>query len=153
MRPLDLLLGTGSLALVALAAWRIDAALPPPPAPPPTAAPLAAVQAATAAKPLDAYADALTRPLFSPKRRADPSATAAPQGPLHLMGTLLERNRRLALIRPAEGADTAVVAVGQDIGGLRVREIGPDHVLLDSGGGTVELRLPEPTDSPTRPRR
>ena len=104
--------------------------------------------------------ETLARPLFNSTRRPDPPVAAAtppaPETPvaaapaalpavsehLQLLGMMRQgQGKARALIRVENAATAAWFDVGAEIGGWRLREIGGDHVVVESGGQRSKLAL------------
>jgi len=101
--------------------------------------------------PLDAYADMVNRPLFSPGRRPSAStpgrstATHAPvsvhRGRFKLAGVVILGKTRYALLKYESDQDFVRIEEGQTIHDWTVTAIGPGEVVLDRRGvrDVVEL--------------
>jgi hypothetical protein len=98
--------------------------------------------------PLESYAEIVERPLFSSTRHPAPkalgaggSATQTGDTSLQLVGVVLAKGRRLALVQ-AEGVPRLLqVEVGGDVQGWKVETIAADRVTLRSGEHAREITL------------
>lgn len=88
--------------------------------------------------PIEAFEIVVQRPLFSPTRRPPIEQTArvttSENVTLVLKGILIDKDARIALIRPRNSGKIERLAEGQEIGGWTVMLIAPDHVVLERGG-------------------
>ena len=113
-------------------------------------APPAGAPASFAMPPLQAYAEVTARPLFSPGRRP-PSVSqqvAGPASSLALVGVVISRDGRIALIRQGKAPAAARVQEGQLVDGWTVKSIAADRVVVRSGATEAELKLHE--DAPAK---
>lgn len=84
-------------------------------------------------------ATALARPLFSPSRRPDATASTGAQDTLPRLSAIIVSGAGRVAIFSASGQKPQTVEVGSAIGGYRVQSIGPDDVALAGPGGTLSL--------------
>ena len=120
-----------------------------PPAPPSSAptpssrGPAASVDAndGFAMPPLSAYGDVLARPLFSDTRRpaAVAAAAANARSTFVLVGTILSRQERSALIKHGQPSHIDHVVEGQTVDGWIVESIAPDRVVFANAGARVSV--------------
>lgn len=105
---------------------------------------------------LDAYPDAVARPLYSPTRSPGDSALAVADGPpsgdgpvssLALAGIVTSGKVRLAIFRGAGPGDTQRLREGAAIGGWDIERILVDRVILSRDGRSQELLLNDPAKS------
>ncbi len=150
-------LGWRSLAVLA-AAIAVVAQLAMPvrlPAPDPLAAtqPAASLRARpAAARPATRYPAIAEHPLFSPTRQPyvppkAPPVTVAARAPLRdylLLGTVVEGNTRIALIKPPGRHGTIRAVPGQTIAGWKLREIMPDALEFENGAARFALHFSNP---------
>lgn len=106
----------------------------------------AALPAARALPPLASFSAIDARPLFAPDRKALPppeeqTATLAPPTQLSLIGVIIDKTHRLALIRSPSASIEVSVSVGESIEGWTVAAVEPDRVVLRSGGTDYALDL------------
>ena len=137
--PLLLLLGVG---LAALAATEILAGLQAPPPADRSAATVATASAGPLPDILPGQVSALlARPPFSPDRRPDPAAAsgADPRLP-HLTGITVSSGDRRAIFAGPNGARSAVLGQGDQIGVYRVQTISPAEVVLTGPDGAHTVR-------------
>jgi len=156
------LLAAGLLAASALLGWTVygelgaEPAAPPPPAEPPAAAQRGAPAAPFTMPPLETFAEVTERPLFFPTRRPAPvqAATAdrVDAQSLVLVGVIIAESGSAALIARANLPGARRVAVGEEIEGWILAEIGPDRVVLRSGTAQAELRLKDRKPGQASPR-
>jgi general secretion pathway protein N len=136
------------LALILALEWRPTGPGPAPQPLPvlPADAPMTA--SADAAK---QWADtALARPLFAASRRPDGSAAAPDSGLGRLSAIIIAEGSRSAIFA-VQGQKPHIVAEGGEIGGYRLRRIGPDAVDLTGPSGPLTLhpQFPTPAPAPT----
>jgi len=85
--------------------------------------------------------DASRQPVAGPPDTMPVSGTSASLPPLTLVGIIIDRQTRLALIKLA-GAPLAVsYAVGMSVSGWQIVEIEADRIVLRAGGANQEIRL------------
>lgn len=98
----------------------------------------------------DVFREVLERPIFSPGRRppnvmVNVVAEAAPQpaaGPaLQLHGIVATGSEAMAMIAMDGAPALRRVAVGDEIGGWHIEEIGAEGVLLRQGARSIRLQL------------
>ena len=98
----------------------------------------------------DAFREVLERPLFSPGRRppsvmvnviAEAAPPSASEPALQLHGIVATGSDAMALIAMDGAPALRRVAVGDEIGGWRIEEIGDEGVLLRRGDGSIRLQL------------
>lgn len=97
-----------------------------------------------------------SRPIFFPLRRVpgsepEPAASAAPAAveaevvappdALQLIGTMQIGNQYKALVRPAGGGEARWLAVGDEFGGWKVKQVMDDRILVMAAKTKSELRL------------
>jgi len=121
---------------------------------PVSAAPsVAPLPVAKAERPAALYPAIAAHPLFSPSRRPyvppppPPSPATAESSPLHdylLLGTVVEGNTRIALLRSPGSHATIRAVPGQTIAGWKLREITPDAVEFENGEERFALRFTYP---------
>ena len=121
----------------------------------PAAAPAPAAPSAAAVpqQPAASYPAIAAHPLFSPTREpyipppAPAPANAAADSPLHdyrLLGTVVEGNTRIALLKPPDNRKTIRAVPGQIIAGWTLREITPDTLEFANGAERFALHFPHP---------
>ena len=97
--------------------------------------------------PRERFAAVVERPLFSPTRRPTEQVAEAAQGapsePLDvdLLGVVIWRLQRLALVRPRNAADVMQLAVGGMVSGWTVVTIEPNRVTFRQGEAEQVVRL------------
>jgi hypothetical protein len=94
------------------------------------------------------------RPVFSETRRPEPPASDRSTARrtldgVILMGTVIGRDRKSALLRVPGSPTLQTVSEGQAIAGWTLEKVLPDRVVLSVGGDSVEIsiwkdRLPPP---------
>jgi hypothetical protein len=116
-------------------------------------APAAPSAAAAPPQPAASYPAIAAHPLFSPTREpyvappAPPPAAAAETSALHdyrLLGTVVEGNTRIALLKPPDNRKTIRAVPGQIIAGWTLREITPDTLEFANGAERFALHFPRP---------
>ena len=99
------------------------------------------------------YPAIAAHPLFSPTREPyvapppPPPAAAAADSPLHdyrLLGTVVEGDTRIALLKPPDNRKTIRAVPGQIIDGWTLREITPDTLEFANGAERFSLHFPRP---------
>ncbi len=98
---------------------------------------------------LDSYSEVLSRPLFSPDRRAHEAAKAiaAPPMPFVLRGIVVQPQAQYALIEEGSPAVAKRVGKGQTLGGGVVADIKRDRIVLDINGSSAVVKLFEPSQT------
>lgn len=101
---------------------------------------------ALAVPPREAFFEVVARPIFSPTRRPAVAATEAAlgtSGPFNadLVGIVIWRSQRLALVRVDGGERVLQVPEGGAISGWVIVAIEPGRVVLRQGGTERELHL------------
>lgn len=97
--------------------------------------------------PREQFVEVVLRPLFSPTRRPAEQAeeVAAPESSqpldIDLLGVVIWRSQRLALVRARNEENVVQVAVGGTISGWTVVVIEPNRVMFRQGESQQELRL------------
>jgi hypothetical protein len=138
----------GSMLVIGLIREVIAARpLPPPPAlrasqPAPASPPAPAGQPAATS----AFGVIVTKNLFSPARSevtVTATMAAAPRPVLH--GVMIDGEKSRAYLEDPVAKRVFGYAVGDPIGGGRLQEIGPDHVVIARPEGTVEVLLRDPS--------
>jgi type II secretory pathway component PulC len=96
------------------------------------------------------------RPVFSETRRPEPPASDRSTARqtldgVILMGTVIGRDRKSALLRLPSSPTLQTVSEGQEIAGWTLEKVLPDRVVLSSGGDSVEVSIwkdrPPPPDA------
>jgi Type II secretion system protein C len=158
------LLASAGLGL--LVAWEVTA---PPPAPsgvtPVRSADVKAVRAEKIElprrRPPQDFAAITERPVFSQSRRPaaaapDSRATRRTLDGLILMGTVIGRDRRSALLRVPDSQTLQTVFEGQEVAGWTLEKVLPDRVVLSSNGDSMEVSIWKdrpPAPAPEEPVR
>ncbi|MDE2184065.1 MAG: hypothetical protein KGJ78_13685 [Alphaproteobacteria bacterium] len=102
------------------------------------------------APPSDAFAVIDSRPIFNPQRTPVAAFTdtlsggqggSASVGDLSLVGIILDRGTRLALLKTSSQPLAVALTTGGSIDGWQVVEIGEDHVVMRSNGSDQVLSL------------
>jgi hypothetical protein len=101
---------------------------------------------AAAAADSASLAATLERPLFTPARRPSPAPAAAASADAaspasQLVAVAIGPDRSAAILRLTSGK-TTVLLQGEQIDGWVLTRVLPHRVLLTSGAGAAELRLP-----------
>ncbi|MEX2224226.1 MAG: type II secretion system protein N [Candidatus Rokuibacteriota bacterium] len=147
-RLLVLIIGLGLLVcFVAAALTRELLATHPLPAPPaPRAARLAAVPAAPASPSAPAsYGVIATKNLFSPSRSETPAGPVVAADPRPLLhGVVMDGAKSRAYLEDPQVKRTFGYAVGDPVGGGRLKSIGADRVVIERAGGLLEVLLKDP---------
>jgi hypothetical protein len=137
--------------LVALLAFEILAPLPewtPPSVPPAAVSIYNAEPRPFVAPPTQAYLTIDARPVFSPARTpvgplfdavAGGTEGRTSLGDMSLVGIILDRGTRLAMLRTPSSPMAVALSVGSTIDGWLVVEIDDDHVVLRSNGSDQVL--------------
>jgi len=103
--------------------------------------------------PVDAYADVVARPLFSPTRRPPLKAAPGRTSDFRLVGTIISATGRDALL--AHGAPPKVTQISQggSLAGWTVKAIEADHVILVQDGrmAVVAISAKQPVAVVTTP--
>jgi hypothetical protein len=91
--------------------------------------------------PLNAYAEVVARPLFTPTRRPAAQQTAAGRpSDFSLVGIVITRRERHALLEHGRPPHVDRVTPGQNVDGWTVKSIGPNSVLLAQGDRETEIK-------------
>ena len=105
---------------------------------------------------LDALSATREHPLFTPTRRPPPRPAVLPQGPstpaateapppsVEVRGVIYGGDRRVAIVKRPQDLQTMAVKVGGQIDGWVVAEIHPRGIVLERGGRSITLPMPEP---------
>lgn len=116
-------------------------------------APVAALPVANALAPALLYPAIAEHPLFSPTRepyvppKAPAPATVVEHSALRdylLLGTVVEGNTRVAILKPPGGHEAIRAIPGQTIAGWKLREITPDALNFENGAARFALHFPSP---------
>jgi hypothetical protein len=95
--------------------------------------------------PIDTYVEVSQRPLFSPTRLPAPVQaapdTAGNVNGFFLTSIVLEGDQRSAVILHGRPPVVARVVEGQSVEGWTIQSIQAEHVVLQRGGATQELKL------------
>jgi hypothetical protein len=143
-RRLTVPLGAASALLVALAIWPW---LPAGSEGRPPSEPIGAVgdgNTLRALPPLAAFGATVTRPLFSPARRPNTTASrpgAGVENRYRLLGLVIAGKERRALLTDVAGNGSLRVAEGDQIEGWIVKRIDEDLLILSSPAGETTLTL------------
>lgn len=139
-------------ALAAVAQLALPIRLPVPEAAG-AAAPAAALPAASRSPTAASYPAIAEHPLFSPSREPyipppPPAPSAAAQASaLHdyrLLGTVVEGNTRVALLKPPDNRKTIRAVPGQVVAGWTLSEITPDTLEFANGAERFALHFSRP---------
>lgn len=112
-----------------------------------TPAAAAAAQGGLTLPPIQDFAEADARPLFSPLRRPPRAEAgnmaAAPPPPMNvaLIGIIMGPEERIAIVRTPSSPTTVNARIGKTLDGWEFVEIEADHVVLKSGSTEQEVRL------------
>jgi type II secretory pathway component PulC len=91
-------------------------------------------------QPRDAYAEVVTRPLFSPTRRPPVVVGPGNLSEFKLTGTLImSAQGRYALLAQRSKPKIERIVQGQIFQGWLVKSIGSDHVILERDGNLAEI--------------
>jgi type II secretory pathway component PulC len=90
-------------------------------------------------QPRDAYAEVVTRPLFSPTRRPPVVVGPGKLSEFKLTGTIMSAQGRYALLAQRSGPKIERIVQGQTFQGWLVKSIGSDHVILERDGNLAEM--------------
>jgi hypothetical protein len=140
------------LAIVALAQLVWPGELPRRP-PTPAAAPPAASGGGPETPPRTVYAAIAQHPLFDPTRSPyvapkvpEPPAvpTLSPLREYGLLGIVIGKGTRIALLKPPANAKTVIATEGQAIDGWILRRITPGLLRFEKGGVDYEMRFAAP---------
>jgi type II secretory pathway component PulC len=103
--------------------------------------------------PRSTYDEVVARPLFSDARRPSAfSAAAADANPAFvLVGTVLSRQERSALIRHGQPARVDHVVEGQSIDGWTVHSIASDRVVFTNAGASLTVSAKGATHTTAHP--
>jgi general secretion pathway protein N len=123
------------------------------PASPPQPASASESDPVFAMPPLSAYADVLTRPLFSETRRRPAVSTARDDKPADftLVGIVISPTERHALLSHGTPAQLEHVVEGQSVDGWTVTAIEPSRVVLAQGGRETEIGSGKKPQEPVKP--
>jgi hypothetical protein len=98
-------------------------------------------------------------PLFYATRQpwAPPPPTAAPTVPqapapaaphplqkYQLVGVVISKGARAALLKPSDGSKTVTISQGEQLSGWTLREISPDALHFESAGDAYDIKFPTP---------
>lgn len=104
--------------------------------------------------PREQFAEVVSRPLFSPTRRPPEQEVQAAESPptqpldIDLLGVVIWRSQRMALVRPRNDANAMQVAEGGTVSGWTVVVIEPSGVTFRQGESQLEMRLSYKTGEP-----
>ena len=123
--------------------------------PAPASPALLSPQPADQPRPNTVYPEIAEHPLFYPTRlpfvgpkTPEPAAAAVPRiTPLRdyaLIGIIVSKGIRIALLRPNAGGKTVFATEGQAVDGWTVREIRPDRLHFENGATSFDLRFVSP---------
>jgi type II secretory pathway component PulC len=90
-------------------------------------------------QPRDAYAEVVTRPLFSPTRRPPVVVGPGNLSEFKLTGTIISPQGRYALLSQRSRSKIERIVQGQTFQGWRVKSIDSDHVILERDGNLAEM--------------
>lgn len=95
---------------------------------------------------LEEFSAISERPVFSQSRRpgkpaADRPARGRQPDGLVLMGTVIGRDRKAALLKVPDKPTLQTVAEGEKIGGWTLEAVLPDRIVLTDGGDSVEISI------------
>ena len=90
-------------------------------------------------QPRDAYAEVVTRPLFSPTRRPPVVAAPGKLSEFKLTGTVMSAQGRLALLSQRSPPKIERIVQGQTFQGWLVKSIDSHHVILERDGNLAEM--------------
>lgn len=89
--------------------------------------------------PRDAYAEVVTRPLFSPTRRPPVVVGPGNLSEFKLTGTIISSQGRYALLAQRSRPKIERIVQGQTFQGWLVKSIDPDRVILERDGNLAEM--------------
>jgi type II secretory pathway component PulC len=89
--------------------------------------------------PRDAYAEVVTRPLFSPTRRPPVVVGPGNLSEFKLTGTIISSQGRYALLAQRSRPKIERIVQGQTFQGWLVKSIDSDHVILERDGNLAEM--------------
>lgn len=159
-RPgLALLLGLLCLGLGVIVYRELDAtggevAAGPAPVAAGAAPPLPPQPASAPLPPLEAFAEVVRRPLFSPTRQPPSEAVKDTQGNagnFALLGIIISNGVRVALLQHGRPPATARLKEGQGVDGWTIQSILPDRVVLQNGAAEQEIKLKDRPQQPPQP--
>lgn len=92
------------------------------------------------------FKETTERPLFTPTRRPAPPGNATPQqamrkGQYKLAGTVVNGEVSVAFLLESSTNKTVRVALGTEVGGMKLASVSPTSVVLRLGDETEELSL------------
>jgi type II secretory pathway component PulC len=90
-------------------------------------------------QPRDAYAEVVTRPLFSPTRRPPVVVGPGNLSEFKLTGTIISAQGRYALLSQRSRPKIERIVQGQAFQGWLVKSIDPGHVILERDGILAEM--------------
>jgi type II secretory pathway component PulC len=90
-------------------------------------------------RPRDAYAEVVTRPLFSPTRRPPVVVGLGNLSEFKLTGTVMSAQGRYALLVQRSRPKIERIVQGQTFQGWLVKSIDSDHVILERDGNLAEM--------------
>jgi type II secretory pathway component PulC len=103
-------------------------------------------------QPSGAYAEVLTRPLFSPTRRPPVVVGPGNLSEFKLTGTIMSAQGGYALLVQRSRPKIERIVQGQTFQGWLVKSIGSDHVILERDGNLAEIGYSGIADAvPQRP--
>ena len=90
-------------------------------------------------QPRDAYAEVVTRPLFSPTRRPPVVVGPGNLSEFKLTGTIISAQGRYALLAQRSRPKIERIVQGQNFQGWLVKSIDSGHVILERDGNLAEM--------------
>ena len=90
-------------------------------------------------QPRDAYAEVVTRPLFTPTRRPPVVVGPGNLSEFKLTGTVISAQGRYALLAQRARPKIERIVQGQTFQGWLVKSIDSDHVILERDGNLAEM--------------
>jgi len=85
--------------------------------------------------------DATRQPVAAPPEAFVADGTSSSLPPMTLVGIIIDRQTRLALIKLAGAPLAMSYAVGMSVSGWQIVEIEADRIVLRAGGANQEIRL------------
>jgi type II secretory pathway component PulC len=98
-------------------------------------------------QPRDAYAEVVTRPLFSPTRRPPLIVGPGNLSEFKLTGTIISAQGRYALLSQRSRPKIERIVQGQTFQGWLVKSIDSGHVILERDGNLAEMGYSGITDA------
>jgi len=126
---------------------------------PPSASAITPARADPVTAVVPAYPAIAEHPLFYATRQPwapppPPATPPAPQAPApaaphplqkyQLVGVVIGKGTRAALLKPSDGSKTVTISEGEQLSGWTLREISPDALHFESGSDAYDIKFSTP---------